>query len=200
MHKKGFTLTEILVVVVIIASVAVFSIPAYQKSKAKMQYDKALGTLIELGTGLNNFYGDYQLQTGVALLKHLQDVGLGIPTQGKQITTQYDQALTGACTGAPQKPEQSTENQIRLPEFVGYPNNQNQVPTCMLQVMLVMDYLPQKMKFTNVGYDYFLCNYLTTPLSSSCCKENVVACMKASTGASYDWGARFMKDSSVVRF
>ena len=59
MQKKGFTLLEVLIVVVILASVVLFAAPAYKKMQARAQYNAALGTLIQLGEGLRLLYENY---------------------------------------------------------------------------------------------------------------------------------------------
>ena len=50
--QKGFTLLEILIVVVIAVSVAAFALPAYKKMQDRTNYDAAQGVLIEVANGL----------------------------------------------------------------------------------------------------------------------------------------------------
>ncbi len=52
MRKKGFTLLEVLIVVVIVVSVATFGVPAYKKAQERNKYLAAQGVLIDLGNGL----------------------------------------------------------------------------------------------------------------------------------------------------
>lgn len=61
MQKKGFTLLEVLIVVVILAAVVLFAAPAYKKMQARAQYNAALGTLIQLGEGIRMTYEDINL-------------------------------------------------------------------------------------------------------------------------------------------
>lgn len=60
--KKGFTLIEIMIVVVIAVSVAAFAVPAYKKSMDRNKFMAAEGKLIELSTALRNvqqMFGGY---------------------------------------------------------------------------------------------------------------------------------------------
>lgn len=54
MKKHGFTLIEIMIVVVIAVSVAAFAVPAYKKSLQRNQFLAAEGKLIEIASGLRN--------------------------------------------------------------------------------------------------------------------------------------------------
>ena len=62
MQKKGFTLLEILLVIVILVVVSLFAVPAYKKSIARSKYNSALGTLVQFGTALQMLKQD----TGVS--------------------------------------------------------------------------------------------------------------------------------------
>ena len=64
MFKKGFTLVEILIVVVILASVVAFGVPSYRKAQVRARFNAALGTLTQLGGGINNLYSDIQTYSG----------------------------------------------------------------------------------------------------------------------------------------
>lgn len=50
--KNGFTLLEVLIVVVIAVSVAAFAVPAYKKTQEKNKYLAAQGVLLDLGTAV----------------------------------------------------------------------------------------------------------------------------------------------------
>ena len=51
-NAKGFTLLEIMIVVVIAVSVAAFAVPAYKKAQDRNRYLAAQGVLIDLGNGV----------------------------------------------------------------------------------------------------------------------------------------------------
>lgn len=56
--KNGFTLLEVLIVVVIAVSVAAFSVPAYKKTQEKNKYLAAQGVLVDLGTAVRSVRAD----------------------------------------------------------------------------------------------------------------------------------------------
>ncbi len=56
--KKGFTLLEVLIVVVIAVSVMAFSVPAYKKTQDRNRFMAAQGVLMDLGSGLRSLRAD----------------------------------------------------------------------------------------------------------------------------------------------
>lgn len=56
--RKGFTLLEVLIVVVIAVSVAAFAVPAYKKTQDRNRFLAAQGVLIDLGNGLKMLQAD----------------------------------------------------------------------------------------------------------------------------------------------
>ena len=60
--KKGFTLIEVMIVVVIAVTVAAFAVPAYKRSMERNKFMAAEGKLIELSSALRNvqqMFGGY---------------------------------------------------------------------------------------------------------------------------------------------
>ncbi len=64
MTRKGFTLLEVLVVVMIAAVVTMFAVPAYKKAQDKNKFMAATGVLIDLANGAKMFHADYPAITG----------------------------------------------------------------------------------------------------------------------------------------
>lgn len=95
--QNGFTLLEVLIVVVIAVSVAAFAVPAYKKTQEKNKYLAAQGALLDLGTAVRALRADimadggnsnafpfghallltntYQNNAGSSLTTHLQNQG-----------------------------------------------------------------------------------------------------------------------------
>ena len=58
MRKKGFTLLELLIVVVIIGILATFAVPQFLKATERAKLGKGQNTLSLISQGLKMYYGD----------------------------------------------------------------------------------------------------------------------------------------------
>lgn len=67
MNKNGFHLTEMLIVLVIIAITASFGIPMYTHHLAESRRLEAETTLSKLAVALENYYLEHQSYTGASL-------------------------------------------------------------------------------------------------------------------------------------
>lgn len=59
MTRKGFTLLEVLVVVMIAAVVTMFAVPAYKKAQDKNRFMAATGVLVDLANGAKMYRESY---------------------------------------------------------------------------------------------------------------------------------------------
>ena len=57
--RKGFTLLEVLIVVLIAVVVVSFSVPAYKKTQEKNRYMAAQAVLLDLANGVRMLYANY---------------------------------------------------------------------------------------------------------------------------------------------
>ena len=57
-YKAGFTLLEVLVVLIIVTSVFAFALPSYKRTQDKNAYTAAVGVLTDLGMSLKMFRQD----------------------------------------------------------------------------------------------------------------------------------------------
>jgi len=62
--KYGFTLVEVLFVVLIAAGVMVFAVPAYKRAQERADYNAALGTLLEVSNAVTALRRDLRMSTG----------------------------------------------------------------------------------------------------------------------------------------
>ena len=58
----GFTLTEMLFVVLIAAGILVFAVPSYKRAKERSAYEAATGLLVKLGSAVQTFEKDMKLK------------------------------------------------------------------------------------------------------------------------------------------
>ena len=64
----GFTLTEMLFVVLIAAGILVFAVPSYKRAKERSAYEAATGLLVKLGSAVQTFEQDMKLKSGSYML------------------------------------------------------------------------------------------------------------------------------------
>ena len=58
LRRKGFTLVEILFVLVIVAGIVAYAIPAYKRSQERSRYEAAVGTLVSVGNAIESLRKD----------------------------------------------------------------------------------------------------------------------------------------------
>jgi type IV pilus assembly protein PilA len=96
LHKsnQGFTLVEIMIVVVIIGLLAAMAIPAFQKVRASSQDKAVLNNLRQLGAAADQYF----LENGASVVATVTLVGTNSSNYIKQIQTvareAYDTSIT----------------------------------------------------------------------------------------------------------
>ncbi len=66
LHRKGFTLVEILFVLIIIATIVAFAVPSYNRTKQRARYEAAVGILVTVGNAVQ------------AINRDLRDIGSNV--------------------------------------------------------------------------------------------------------------------------
>lgn len=178
--NNGFTLLEVLIVVVIAVSVAAFAVPAYKKTQEKNKYLAAQGVLLDVGTAVRALRADLKMEGGNKF-----------PTSTTPLTL-----------------SSSYQNSVGSSLSSELKNQDNTNLLYSLFSRRYMQKIAYDAGTTNKYKGFFLVICPDgTATSSSCCGNNssVVACMyndslgtSSSTAGQY-WGARFFEDGSIKR-
>lgn len=177
-RKNGFTLLEVLIVVVIAVSVAAFAVPAYKKTQEKNKYLAAQGVLLDLGTAVRALRADLRAEGGTTKFP------------SSATTTMQDTDQTSVGTSLTQELKNQNVDTLRKSLFS----------------RRYMQPIAYDSGSTYKGFSFVLCPD-GTDSSELCCSSDsdVVACMynnalgaSSSTAGQY-WGAAFKEDGSLKR-
>ena len=188
-RTKGFTLLEVLVVVVIAASVLLFAVPAYKRMQDKTTFMAAQGVLIDLGSAVRALRLDFSLCATPVLLPS-GSTPLAVSNRWQDSTsTSYQNVEKQAdlCTLSPSKAPIALFAQKYME-----PISFNQEAGA----------LTDQYKY----YGFYICPQGQAS-SAQCCNNDkqVVVCMQDTSTCSRPTkglyhGARFLQDGTVQTF
>ena len=186
MQKRGFTLLEILIVIVISVSVLAFALPAHKRAQDRNMYSAATGVLMDLGSAVQTLRADLVSQGNFG----------SFPSSAQQVHRLYQISSTS-----------TTSNYYKG----GHNALQNMSMTVALYALFARGYLQQipfesctsnHLNCSYKGYNFYICPPAAT--NSNCCGNNarVVACMTTASGVTRAAGnlykgARFLRDGSI---
>ncbi len=172
--NKGFTLLEVLIVVVIAVSVAAFGVPAYKKSQERNRYLAAQGVLMDLGNAVRTFRQDLRISCMSS-----GSAGKNFPTSAVLLRS-------------------NLQNTTQEGDFCSLTSNAS-----MVSAMFTRKYLApiQFATGTDVykGYSFYICPQNSSS-SSYCCggDSSVVACTRNTSSSNYAL-ARYHKDGTITQ-
>ncbi len=182
--KKGFTLLEILVVVIIATSVLFFAVPSYKRSKDKAAYTAAQGLLVELRSAMLSMRQD---------LRNAGNTAVSVPanfSHAAQLQAAWQDEVDSNYSSAT-----SADMDVLTSALVPY-------------ALFAKNYLqpiPFGANNTFSRYEFYLCP--VNGSSEGCCgsDKRVVACMRDDThnhSCSYPtkglyYGARIWEDGTL---
>lgn len=149
-NKRGFTLVEILVVVVIALSVMAFAVPAFKKTQERSRYLAAKGILLDLGSAV------VSMQSAMSM-----EGGGSFPSSKTQITD----AISGETSYLGQLKDYSSDGDLAKAMFSR--KYLNPIPFDIG-------------KNTYKGYSFYACSSSVFKCPDSglvCCTSKSVACM-----------------------
>lgn len=178
MGKKGFTLVEILIVVVIIVSVAAFGLPAYKKSQERNQYTAATGVLLDIASAKRLLAED------LPALEEADESEISVFNFGGQVTSTHQ--LTSDDTYKSALPAENSATGRKITE--------TNLPYALfargyLRPIPYDDATNSKYK----GYKFYICG------TADCCKNGAIACMQYADFGSCSGVAPTDKPNSEAR-
>lgn len=183
MHgRKGFTLLEMLVVVVIAGSVLLFAVPAYKRMQDKNAFTSAQGVLMELRSAVLALRQDLALSSSSHSFPGTSPVQLDAGWQSENFVGYTDIVRSSVQ-------DMDTEK-LKYALFVK-------------KYIQPIHFDSGTSKFRN--YDFYICP--TAASTGACCGNNkeVVACMQDPNRCSratkgFYYGARILRDGTIDSF
>lgn len=177
--RKGFTLLEVLVVIVISASVLLFAVPAYKRTQDKSAYIAAQGVLVELRAAVQ------------ALRQDLQSANSSVKIPPGSTPVQLQSSWQDSSSG--------TYNTVVTTDTASL--TAAQLPYALFAQKYIQPVPFDKNANTYKKYNFYICPETTS--SSNCCAAQVVSCMmdpnycsRATKGLYY--GAQMKADGRIV--
>lgn len=188
--KKGFTLVEILFVLIIMAVLVAFAVPAYKKAQERSRYEAALGTLQNVGNAVMSFKNDLSVRYGYTV-----NFPATSTTDFQIKTLAHINTLQVGCIETPS-------------EFLQRLSDPNLVNQAFVQSLYELDYMRTFDESGESGYEFYVPGKKSTVCSQMCLGsdgEAVVACMcqtkaVADNSSPEFYGARMLSDGTIRRF
>jgi prepilin-type N-terminal cleavage/methylation domain-containing protein len=188
-RKKGFTLVEVLFVLVIALGIAAYAVPNYRRSQERSRYEAALGLLTTYGNAISTMERDME-SDGYNFTFPMVTIYFQIPP------------TTVNTTGV------QTDSVEQWTDIVGMRNTGNNANKAFMWAMLKYKYA-EKLPSTDSGYSFYAIGTNTASICGGNCKQNqaggspVMMCMcqsitTNSTGCYY--GARMLRNGRIEKF
>lgn len=189
--KKGFTLVEILFVLVIMAGIVAYAVPSYKRAKERSRYEAATGTLLNVGNAILSLRRD---------LATRYEYGVDFPSSTSFLITNTASSATSASV-------QVGCNQTSR-DFIAAGVQAGSTNQYFVQSLYQFDYLEDFESNIASGYNFYAINGNATVCGNQCRKSDgatsdVVACMcQSSTSGTSGcfYGAKMYVDGTIERF
>ena len=154
-HQFGFTLVEVLVVVVIAVSVTAFAVPLYKQTQERNKFLAAQGVLMDIGTALQALRTDFVTA----------NVDVNKVPEAKTRMLASHQTPCESCSYS------TARNASELGDVS---------TTLTAYTLFARDYMqpiPYDGDNRYKGYQYYICPHEKYPETNHCCHLTSVACM-----------------------
>lgn len=170
-YKRGFTLVEILFVVIIAAGILAFAVPAYKRSQEYSEYQAATGFLMAIGNAVQTA----RLEAGT-----------------------FPQGSEKEIVGNEQESDSEQLKSKTLSQYLAGATG-NARDTLFVKALFAYGYLTPFA--TATGYQFYAVKSNASSVCSSVCKvTGAVACMcKDGTTDDCYYGAVYLSDGTIVR-
>ena len=172
-HRVGFTLVEVLVVVVIAVSVTAFAVPLYKKTQERNRFLAAQGMLLDISSAFHSLRADL-ISTGRT------DAIVTAPSSPVQLTTTH------------QLTTNNTYKKVKGAESLS--DTTNVTVSGVPYALFARDYMqpiPYDSGNTYKGYQYYLCPATLHAAKNHCCHLSTIACMRKSSSCAATGTADF---------
>ena len=171
-HRVGFTLVEVLVVVVIAVSVTAFAVPLYKKTQERNRFLAAQGILMDLSTALQSLRADF-------------------------ISVDRTDGATAPAAPAPLTSDHQTSSKSdyqKAQNATSLADDSNVTVARVPYALFARDYMqpiPYDSGSSYKGYQYYICPATLHTQTNHCCHLSTVACMKKKSGCAATTSADF---------
>lgn len=181
--RKGFTLVEILFVLIIMAGIVAYAVPSYKRAKERSRYEAALGILTNVGNAVSAFKKDLAVQYNYT------DPFPASNNSYFEIPAQPDASLQLGCIQTPAE------------HISSYGSNATNKNKYFARYLFGLKYLEPFEPTAASGYKFYAINGNPNICSNNC--KGVMACMCLSntSGATGEfYGAKMYADGRIERF
>lgn len=184
MQKRGFTLLEILIVIVISVSVLAFALPSYKKTQERNMYSAATGVLMDLGDAVLALQADLQslngsFPTGCAI------VAKSWQTENTSTSSDYYKSAHDSLSGLSSTRKYYALFSRKYLEQIPFDSCSATVKKCGSGNV--------SNQCTYKGYTFYIC---TSSSSNPCCGNGAVVCMNSTTAQWYK-KARYFRNGQI---
>ena len=179
-RKSGFTLVEILFVVIIAAGILVYAVPSYKRAKDRSTYEAATGILMDIGGAIQALERDLSMD----------GFDYTFPSNNNKMVSMWEDASSD-----PASLSRTPVEFIKLAESYGAVQLDNH-----FQKALFLGHYLEAIP-SNTGYLFYAVRNGSSACDGLCADPEVRACMckSSDTADGCFYGAMYLSDGTIKR-